>query len=629
MKNYYVLLLGVTAFACQQHQTSPTLPTIKALESQFSMKMDQYRKSRNIKPVLHYIDSLRKNAELVNSRQHQVLLYRLRAFAANTVREMEVAGRYLDSARSLLGTDSSWQYEKMQLSATTAEYLFLKNDLEKALQYLQESYLMSKKRFPEMTDRYRAMMIDCFVNVMDTANAMKYAREMLTTGADPIYADHSYSVIGYIFSLREQDDSSMHYMKKANLSNATLPPSEKLTRMLNAGQMLYMDGNQKQARAYIKICYEYAHEQKLMDPFIYRIYAQCKFEQGKRLEGLMLLDSGIQIGIQQKKYADVSDLHIDKAHLLSAAATARAVQLMDSAIAYKSQADSVANRQAIQELGTKFEVKEKDEHIKYLREKEAAVTKIKQLQTVVILSGVAFAILAAFHLRTQGRRRKMDLRIKELKLLQRIRRSQIDSHFWISSLTAIQGEIEDGKNKSALFYLKRFARLATVNMRNSSHDKTSLADELEGIVSYLELQKAIHEGKFDFTIANEIDMEQRQIVITTMLLQPFVENAVVHGMAGKHSGGKITIHLREENEMVVCTIEDNGEGLSRRATQEGKPSASTAITEDRLQIISKLSGRGASLKVEEITHPGNGVRVTVRIPYMEGWQETTAIRNSA
>ncbi len=629
MKTYCSLLIFVVLMACQQKQKPQPLPSTQTVETQFSERMRVFRISQDITSAQNYIDSLRQDPVYANSTEHMALLYRMRAFAAFTVRDMEIAGFYLDSARVLHGKDSSLRYEEMQLNATTAEFYYVKNEIEKSLQYAQESYRESKNEFPAMTEKYRALLIECFVAASDTANAMKYAREALSKSNDPLYTDQSASVIAYIFSLRNQEDSSLYYIRKANFPHQSMPPSLNLSRMLNAGMTMYMDGDKQQAQEFVKMSYEYAHEKNIMDAFVYRLYAQVKNEQGKQHAGMQLLDSGITIGIQQHKYEDVSDLLIAKAHQLHATGNNKAILLMDSAIRYKSLADSFANRQAIQELETKYEVSEKDEEIKHLAEKEASATQIKHLQTAVILVIFVTLIMATVFLRTKAKRRKVGLMIKELNLLQRIRRSQIDSHFWISSLIAIQGEIEAGKNKSALFYLKRFARLATVNMRNSSHDKTSLADEIDGITSYLELQKVINNGKFDFTITNQIDLQRRHISITPMLLQPFVENAVVHGMATVASGGKITILIREEDDMLICSIEDNGGGLYKRAIRGGKPSASTTITEDRLQILTRLSGRIASLKVEEILPPGNGVRATIMIPYAEGWQQNTGMSMSA
>lgn len=624
MRHYYPLMLLVLFFACRQQEKKPILPDIIQIEGLFREKMNQFRLTEQQPPLYQFLDSLRSDTSFAGSKPHMATWYRIRAFVDITLRNLDTAGLYLDSASAIITADPTMLYQKMQLNAHYGELLGVQNQLAVALQYIQEAYWIASKNYPENIDKYRAMMIQCLMEAGDLNNALLYAKETLASQADPIYMDQSASVIAAIFAHRKQDDSAFYYLRKAHLSNLALSPAQTLDRMLNAGMALHNDGHIRQAYDYFQLCYEYAHEKKLMTPSIYEAFAAVKQNLGDKTLSGKLMDSAIHLAIGLKDYKLVSEVFVQKAKVQATPASAGSIQLMDSAIMFKRKADSIQYENQSQELDKKYRLREKEDEIKNLAKQEADSRTINSLLSLVLVITAILIVGAIFYFRSWKKRREEKLLIRDQELLSRILRSQIDSHFWISSLTAIQGEIEASKNTSALFYLKQFARLATVNMRNSSHDKIALREELAGITSYLELQKAIHEGKFDFRIKNEVGPEDESIFITTMLIQPFVENAVVHGMANIASNGLIVVTLKRSEEILICTVEDNGAGLPKRTKKGGKLSASTLITEDRLKILSKLSGKTASLKVEEVQSPGSGIRVTLCIPFIEDWRQATA-----
>jgi hypothetical protein len=198
-------------------------------------------------------------------------------------------------------------------------------------------------------------------------------------------------------------------------------------------------------------------------------------------------------------------------------------------------------------------------------------------------------------------------------------RAQMNPHFVYNTLSSIQHYITENNSDSAIKYLTKFARLMRVIMDNSSKPLIPIKDELQALELYLELESVRCTGKFSYTvnISSEIDIDYDQI--PSMLIQPYVENAIWHGLMLREEGGHLLISLSIEGSLIKCIIEDNGIGRRRSAElkKSNHKSLGMSITKERLEILNSLHGSQLSVEIVDLVNDAGeaaGTRVVIYIP---------------
>lgn len=154
---------------------------------------------------------------------------------------------------------------------------------------------------------------------------------------------------------------------------------------------------------------------------------------------------------------------------------------------------------------------------------------------------------------------RLRLENKALKLEQKTLQLQMNPHFIFNCLASIQGLISLKKNAAAAKYTNGFSQLLRSVLDQSRSDKITLADEIKYLKNYLSLEQLARDNRFDYQITSEV--EDMDICIAPMILQPLVENAIIHGVSKlKDRQGQIGIKFVEKQETILCTITDNGVG---------------------------------------------------------------------
>jgi|GEM_PF-1395673 len=168
-------------------------------------------------------------------------------------------------------------------------------------------------------------------------------------------------------------------------------------------------------------------------------------------------------------------------------------------------------------------------------------------------------------------------------------RAQMNPHFIFNSLSSIQESILTGKTDAASKYLSKFSRLIRLILENSGKHFISLKTEIESLTLYLELESFRFEN-FIYRVAIDPALDVNTIQIPSMIIQPFVENALKHGLAKKEGEKELKIILKKEGQQLIALVEDNGIGRTKAAAL--KPAESTMhqsmgirITEERLQLL--------------------------------------------
>lgn len=223
-------------------------------------------------------------------------------------------------------------------------------------------------------------------------------------------------------------------------------------------------------------------------------------------------------------------------------------------------------------------------------------------------------------------------RLRVTGLQSRALRAQMNPHFLFNALNAIQGFITSGRNNEAETYLARFAKLMRQTLEYSAVEVVTLAQEIEFLNRYLELNRKLRfDGKLDFRIIPPRGADPDDLYIPTMIVQPFVENAIEHGLRPKKEGKlNIEFHLTDNENTLLCSIQDDGVGYNKgkekqlRAPEfQSHRSRGLEITRDRLTLLHQLRKTPAVQFIriidleeqEESRH--SGTRVEVLLPVLE------------
>ena len=206
----------------------------------------------------------------------------------------------------------------------------------------------------------------------------------------------------------------------------------------------------------------------------------------------------------------------------------------------------------------------------------------------------------------------------ELKAL----RAQINPHFLFNSLNSINNFILKNDTKKASRYLVKFSQLVRNILNNSSTPLISLEEELQTIELYMLIEGMRFNEQFSYKIMINSSINTSTISIPSLLLQPYVENAIWHGLLHKEGEKRITISIEKMNDNLI-SIEINDNGIGRKRVQEienkshkGK-SYGMQIGEDRLKLIKQSTGQMAQVEVFDSYDEddiGNGTTIKIIIP---------------
>ena len=285
--------------------------------------------------------------------------------------------------------------------------------------------------------------------------------------------------------------------------------------------------------------------------------------------------------------------------------------------------DSIADlelRKQISELQTKYETAEKQAKINKLREenlkKEAEIAESRG-KMILIISAAVFLIVIMILLYFQSR---LNSKNRILNLQQKLLQTQMNPHFLFNSLIAIQAYVLQNKKMEASNYLSQYASLMRLILESSREEFILLKREIEIIKNYVSLQQLRFENSFHFQLRIDENIETESINIPPMILQPFIENAIEHGLREIKEGEKIlTVSYGIKEDKLIVAVEDNGAGISTgesKTKNKERKSYAIEITKERLTNITKLFGIKIELSIVNLSSFGDksGTRIELAFP---------------
>jgi tetratricopeptide (TPR) repeat protein len=302
--------------------------------------------------------------------------------------------------------------------------------------------------------------------------------------------------------------------------------------------------------------------------------------------------------------------------------------------AFSVAKDSLTNaeniRKSVQsEMNFEFEKRESI-HKKEQEQKEVLLKEQSKRHTLQLIFGSLFLILLVglgflFYNRNQLKK-TLTLQKNLAEYEQKALHLQMNPHFVFNCLGSISSFIVQNGNDSAVKYLAKFSKLMRLTLEYSKESLIPVDKEIEGLQNYLELEQLRFNKAFNFSIIKDKNIED-DMALPPLLIQPFVENAIIHGLIPKKELGFVSIDFTLTDKNLVCTITDNGIGFNRskelkESSVQIHKSMALEIIKKRLDMMGDSTSKSTSFTIEELKttngEPG-GTKVVLTLPiqYLE------------
>lgn len=436
----------------------------------------------------------------------------------------------------------------------------------------------SEKKIDTALDYYKqAMKIQ--VEIMDKIGT---ARNLLNIGA--IYA-HQGS-----FSIAQEDDQS------------ALKIFEELDDKINAEVTL------------ANIGVNYINEKEYKEAETYLLHAYDSAKSLGDMEGI------------KNDYEYLSDLYN---------AMGQPQKALDNYKLYIAARDSIINKEHSQEIGR---IEAKAEFDKQLASQQAEADKKSALDEtknnrqkifILLIAAIALASIAiAINIfRSLKTTRKQKLVAEKQKVEQELKalRAQMNPHFIFNAINSIKNVVLENDSAAASRHLSKFSKLMREVLENSKHEAIPLAKEIQMLELYMGLESLRFASKFTFTISVDNNLDTENILISPLIIQPYVENAIWHGLMHlQKPNGEVIIKIENvDDKFLKCIIEDNGIGREESIKmKQGKEhqSMGLSLTKDRVEILNSLHKNKMSVTfIDKKNADGSssGTRVELFLPLIK------------
>ncbi|MBV6403377.1 MAG: hypothetical protein GFGODING_00115 [Flavobacteriales bacterium] len=573
----------------------------------------------------------------------------IQAFAqADHLKALRLAGAY-DSleveARALLAAHAGPDEERYEALYHWAFARSGKDDAVAAIRYGQEALLIArelKDTVRIMGSLYQLVKFNVEARHYEEADRLRY--ELLSWakgyGRDARQLALAHNAVGSLHSRELRHDSAEHHYREGLrvLGDADEP----LVRQALIGNLagtMGETGRHAEAIALHRQALALVDSSDLPNrAWSLRTLAQSLIHAGRYKEALATMHDGDSLN---RLGGNALDLAIDFAELRADALDS----LGDHRGAYamvklaRDLQDTLFARSLDEqylELEKRFETRLKEEEIQRLDAEAREREERLRVRNVLLYGSLVLAVLALGaaglvwrNLREKRRYsatlERLNAELKDQKghieeinrLLQlKVLRAQINPHFIYNCLHAIGNLVRKGDAVGASSYLDGFARLLRMVLDHSVKDRVPLSREMDLLRQYLKLESLRFADGLDYEVDAEPSLLEEDDVVPALVVQPFVENAIWHGLAAKEGVKRVKVRFAERQGRLVCTVEDNGMGRSaapKRAHADGSPSMGLQLTSERLQLLTFRMQEQGRITFTDLLENGapSGTRVDV------------------
>jgi len=376
----------------------------------------------------------------------------------------------------------------------------------------------------------------------------------------------------------------------------------------------------------------------------YRRLAQNEYRHGYHKKAIALYKKGLSLAdssmlvFSMKNYADPHEAYIDKYHyklnkqIVYFDIYQIYLELGDfkNALDYYSLKEKATAEIYLEDNTNLIAMLEADSENEKTQNQINLLAKDNELKTLKIsqsrifnygLAGM-FVILVLMGLLFL-RQNKLKTEHKTVVLEQKLLRLQMNPHFIFNALSNILNFIDNNENKKASGYLTTFSKLLCTTLESTRQDLVPFEKEVSSLRNYLELQKLRYSNKFDYAIQVDDNIDEEDMSIPPMLVQPFIENAIEHGIRHKKTPGRIDVRFFLKDKKILCEVEDDGVGRKKAWEAEikersGHKSLATEIIKDRIKTLNKKYRKKIQLHIidkKSETSEALGTKVMLDIPY--------------
>jgi len=367
----------------------------------------------------------------------------------------------------------------------------------------------------------------------------------------------------------------------------------------------------------------------------YSVLSGVAFLEGKYEKGLILCDSGLMFLDRNKEFRLTHSLFTKKCDLYIALKDyKKANQYADSSLRYATLENSVLSLAYIYErmyeiaklqgdfssalsyhekfikIRDSVRTIEKTEKINELEQKynkaqnEKTIKELSQakqiasLRNKIYIAGIILALLIIFLIIIFNRQQTLKSKQENMEVEQRLNHARMNPHFFFNTLNSLQTfSMQENKDSKVARYLSKYAKIMRETLESTYKEMNSVEQEVDYLTNYLDIQKLRYPDKFEYHIDVDETVEPDETYVPSMIIQPFIENSIEHGLNTSQETGIINISITTNNNRLLINITDNGSGFTTDKKAREYPSRATQIIKDRLLLLNKKHKTDASYEI--------------------------------
>jgi tetratricopeptide (TPR) repeat protein len=615
---YRILVLAIICMACntngnhrQQPAKAPLLPFFKQRVNPLLNNLEPAAAKKILDSLLPYIKEKDNYIDMCSWLRCMAVVYQLE-------NKLDSARLYADRSLQLALKKDTTQRQILASKIQTADIMGDQHNLDSAVRYGREAYFMAQKIDTPGLPLICLKLYNIYEKIGDLEMQKKYLFEGFKRSTSPKHKTVFAANISEYYGKVNEVDSALIFFQALMMDTSFSNPYYNAVRYENLGTLLSKKGYLKEGLAYQLKGMQISRELDELSARSYYNMASTYLKLGQYLKDEHLLDTALTLASHEKNWALLKQIWRAKAENWELQRKPwQASAAKDSAFSYYDKEVDASVIGRARELEAKYSLLEKDLQIKSLALSNQESERTREQQKSAIVQIICGVTLLSIFLYWMWMKKQYKMSTREGNLRQQLLRGQINSHFLYNSVDGLKELIENGNTRSAVNFIQRLAQLFRLSLENARQPFVPLKNELDALESYLTLQQVLSGNQYDFHIEVEGIADQKAFMIPPMLLQPIIENAVLHGFAGQKEKGQINIHIQKDHKALHCVIDDNGRGLQSEGDQAKKRSFSTIINKERLEILSRQTKTPAQLKViDKKAATGNaGVRVELIVPY--------------
>ncbi|GGH48485.1 hypothetical protein GCM10007423_49740 [Dyadobacter endophyticus] len=541
--------------------------------------------------------------------------------------------KYIHELKKAVEPLSDKDSRKIKATTTIASSYAALNEYENAI----KNYRLAVRQ--SMLIKDSASIVGALVNIGLTYNqlddnrlAIYYTLQALPyLGKNDYYKLVTYFNLTDYYSNMENQDSVRYFLKKAKAIAVKLNDDAVINAIgIKQARVLMAEKNYAAAKVALQEGLDYLLKKEPGTELVNCLltYASLDTAQNNYADAdrhLNLLQ-GFTKKIDVKVYElEALRLHIAVKQRLGQ--YKQAFELQKNFIALNDSIKTNNTQTELAKLQTEYQTSRKEEKIRLLQKEnqikdlEIEASFRNKMLLITLILGLIFVFGVVYYIRQL--RSKTVLQNLKTTLEMKALRSQMNPHFIFNSLNSIQKYIWENRQEDASEYLTKFARLIRLVLENSLYESVKLTDELASLRLYVEMEQRRNNQKFDYTISVAENIDTESTLIPPLLLQPYIENAIWHGLSQKDGHGQLDIVIEKTAENLICRIEDDGIGRAKSAEIKvdgiQKKSLAMNISSQRIEWLKKDSNGRSSVEIID-KFDGNeatGTTVLLTLPLLQ------------